>query len=132
MFKEITSYEAACVAIKEDPNNLPIVSHLSKEEGEDIINNTMLKRIVKAVNLNDDGSVYKANYVDGSTKYEMGFGISATKAKPSGVGFSCSFYDDWGSVTRCGSRLAFRSLDRLQHVQEHFKPLREKVYLFLD
>jgi hypothetical protein len=132
MFKEIISYEVACAAIKEDPNNLPIVSHLSKEEGEDIINNTILKRIVKAVNLNDDGSVYKANYVDGSTKYEMGFGINATKDKPSGVGLSGSGFVYWRSFTVCGSRLAFRSLDRLKHVQEHFQPLLEKVFLILD
>ena len=132
MYTDYTSYEVACEAIKEDPNNLPDVSKLSKEEGEHLINSLKLNRVIKAVNLNPDGTPWRPDYRGNSRNYEMGFGIEATEDKPSGVGFSRSGYDVWASGTFCGSRLVFRDVQRLQFVQEHYKPLLEKVYLFLD
>lgn len=132
MFTEILSYEKACEVNKQDPNQKPIVDHLDKQEADDVINNFELKRIVRAVNKNDDGTDFKPNYRDGSDKYTMYFGVKTTEDKPSGVGFSHSDYDDWGTGTDCGSRLEFRSYDRMKHVQENFQPLLEKVYLILD
>lgn len=132
MYKEILSYEKACEVNKQDPNQKPIVDHLDKEEASDVINNFELKRIVRAVNKNDDGTDWKFNYRDGSDKFTMYFGVKTTEAKPSGVGFSYSYCDDWRSYTYCGSRLEFRDYDRMKHVQDNFQPLLEKVYLILD
>lgn len=132
MYTEILSYEKACEVNKQDPNQKPIVDHLDKEEAADVINNFELKRIVRAVNKNDDGTDWKVNYRDGSDKYTMVFGVKITEDKPSGVGFSFSGYGYWRTITCCGSRLEFRDYDRMKHVQNNFQPLLEKVYLILE
>lgn len=132
MYTEILSYEKACEVNKQDPNQKPIIDHLDKEEAADVINNFELKRIVRAVNKNEDGTDWKPNYRDGSDKYTMYFGVKTTEDKPSGVGFSHSDYAHWYTCTICGSRLEFRDYDRMKHVQNNFQPLLEKVYLILD
>lgn len=133
MYTEIKSYEDACAVNKQDPNLYPDVSNLPEDEGQYLIDSLQLIRVVRAINTRSDGSVWKPNYYDRSQpKYTGWFEVEATKDKPSGVGFSLSYYVFWYSFTSVGSRLCFETLDQLKHAQKYFKPLFVKVLLIKD
>ncbi len=122
-YKEITTIEAVHAALKLDMKCLADVSMLPADEAKDTINSILYKRMIKAINLDDDGSVYEPNWNDGSRKIQGWHEIQASDEQPGGFAFSLSSCADWRSNTAVGSRLLFRDTPRYWHALEHFKPL---------
>lgn len=130
---EIKTYEDACQVNKQDPNNLPNVSDLSGDEAKDVINDFKLKRIIRALNTDQEtGRVWKPNWNDGSTKYFPWFEVDASDEKPGGFGFSETDYDNWITDASVGSRLALESSEKVYHLQEHFRELLIECYLIVE
>lgn len=129
-YTKIKTWAVACKVHGYDPKALPEVKHLPKQFREWIINTYMMGVIVEAVNTDEKGKVWLPDYNNHNQyKYEAFFGIKATKAKPSGVGFSGSGYGHWNAGSRVGSRLCFESREKLQHVQKHFEKVFKKMYI---
>lgn len=132
-YKKITSYEIACEVNKQDPKQLPDVSNLPKDEADDVINSLMLKRIVKALNTDQEtGKVWKPDYFNHNDKYCAWPEIKASKAKPGGFGFSRSYFDCTYTHTHVGSRLSLESSEKVMHLYEHFEELLIKCLLILE
>lgn len=132
-YTEITDYKTACQNIGEDPDNLPDVSKLSEEEGKDVINTVMLKRVIRALNKDPKtGKIWEPNWNDhGEYKYSPWLEVEASADKPGGFGFSRSLYVLWSSYSYAGSRLCLSSSDKVLHLIKHFKDLLIATYLIL-
>lgn len=132
-YKDITSYELACQINKQDPNNLPDVSKLDPAEGEDVINSLKLKRIIRALNTDQEtGKVWEPNWSDkNQRKYTPWVEVKASAEQPGGFAFSYSYFDYWCAFACSGSRLCLESSDRVMHLYEHFNDLMVKCYLII-
>jgi len=122
-YTEITTIEAVHAAIKTDINCLPDVSMLPTDEAKDTINSILFKRMIKAINMNDDGTFWKPNWFDGSKKIQPWHEIEASAEQPGGFAFSCSHYVGWSTSAFVGSRLCFRDVERYRHALKYFKQL---------
>jgi hypothetical protein len=130
-FKEITSNELVHKQLGLDINLLPDVSKLPADEAQDTINSLLHKRMIKAINMDDDGTPWEPNYNDGSDHIEPWFGVESSDEKPGGFAFVVSLYAYWNTRTHCGSRLCFRDTERYEHALEHFRDSFLKTYLIL-
>ncbi len=126
-FNEITTYEAVCAVNKQDPNLLPDVSMLSPAEAKSVINSLKLERVIKAINTQEDGTVWEPDWSNRSQpKYFMWFEVNT-----SGAGFDYSGYGRWRTDTYGGSRLCLESAEKVKHVQKHFEALLIECYLII-
>jgi hypothetical protein len=117
MYTEITTVEAAFKACDADPAIMPVLTGIPERFHQPIIEHYKLMVITEAINERKE-----PDYREGSDwKYEPRFWIEATDEKPSGVGFSDSYYVCWYSATGVGSRLCFLSEEQYDHAMEHFK-----------
>jgi hypothetical protein len=132
-YTEITTYEKACQVLSINPELLPDLSGLPKEEAEDIINSLKLKRIIRALNTDPaTGKTWEPNWNDHSQwKYSPWLEVEASEEKPGGFGFSYSCYVGWHSSAAAGSRLCLDSKAKVYHLIEHFKDLLIACYLIL-
>lgn len=117
-WKEITTWEKACEKTGRDPKVLPDVSMIEPGMQKYMIAAYKLPIVFEAINTDENGKIYRPNYYDGSWKY-----FSYHQPKKSGGGFSLSYYDDWSSDSRVGSRLETNSADKIYHINEHFEDL---------
>lgn len=129
-YQNIKTWEDACKVHGVNPIQLPDVSMIPKKFQDWIINTYKMGVITEAINTNEKGKVWIPNWNNSDeVKYFPWFEIKATKAKPSGVGFSGSNCDFWHSGAHVGSRLAFDSRDKVRHVQEYFKDVFIEMFL---
>lgn len=131
-YTEITSMELvhSKLGLSAD-QKLPDVSEMDPAEAKDTTNSIMMKRMVKALNMDDDGTVWEPDYTDGSSKFYPWFDVDASKDKPGGFGFSYSYYGRWTADTSVGSRLCFKDLARLEHAKKYFEQLYVETLLIL-
>lgn len=130
-FKEITTWDLVHKKLGIDPNNLPDVSKLPADEAQDTINSLLHKRMVKAINMDDDGKAWEPDYRGEEDHIEPWLGVEASDEKPGGFAFGVARYGRWGTITGCGSRLCFRDTERYEHALEHFGDSFLKTYLIL-
>lgn len=127
---QIIDIDSAHKVIKHD-GKLPDVSGLPEWEAQDIINSTLLKRVVRAFNTDQEtGKVWEPNWNDwDQPKWQLWPDIDANDEHPEGVGFSHSGYDFWYSNSVAGSRLCLRTKKDAQDLYKYFTPLLIKCYL---
>jgi hypothetical protein len=125
--KKIKTFADACMALKLDPKKLPDVSMLPVIHQKAIISMYKLTIIVEALN---EG--WKPNWNDSNeAKYSTWFEIKADKKRPSGFGFSGTYYDSWytNSHTDCGSRLCFKSSELALYAGKQFASEYKDLFL---
>lgn len=122
---EVTSFEEACTLTKRDPEKLPIVNHLPKEDRNHLIADYKLTTIAKALRGGNE-----ADYTNDSYKYNSVFVVKANKKKPSGFGLSYFVYDGWASLSGVGLRLCFPNRDTARFFGMHFLPLHVDHHLY--
>lgn len=132
-FKDIKDYPGICAAIKADPEAFPMVSHLTEAEGNDVVNDFMYKRMVRAMNIQEDGSIWEPNYYTQELKIEPWLEVACDEQRPGGFGFSLSGYDYWLTLTNtaAGARRCFQSAERFRHAFETFPDLFLHQYLII-
>jgi len=130
-FKDIKDYAGICAAIKEDPNVFPIVENLPEAEGRDVVNSFMYKRMVRAMNVQPDGTIWEPNYYTRDLKIEPWLEVAADEQRPGGFGFSYSNHDLWHSDTIAGARRAFHSVACFRHAFETFPEMFKQEYLII-
>jgi len=122
--KKIKTFEGACKALKIKPT-LPDYSAIPEKHRKALLAHYKLIIITQALN---EG--WEPNWSDiNEYKYFPWFEVKATKAKPSGVGFSYSCYGAWRTLTYCGSRLCFKNRELVMYAIEQFKKLYVEYYL---
>lgn len=132
-YKNIKTYEDACKVNKQDPNQLPDVSMLSADEAKDVITTLKVKRIVRALNTDQEtGKVWEPNWNDRSQyKYSPWVEVEASSEKPGGFGFSVSYFVLWLTDASAGSRLCMDESAKVMHLHEYFKDLLIEYYLII-
>lgn len=122
----IMSFEIACEWLKIKPA-LPVIKDLPEKHQAYVIADYKLVTITEAINLDPKTKkLWQPNYNDSNeSKYEPRFWIKTDKKRPSGFGFSGSFYDHWFTSSFVGSRLCFKDYDRLNFAQK----VHEKLYI---
>ena len=126
MKKKIKTFQDACIARGYDHKLLPDVSKLPKSLRDFTIANYKMAIICEAIN---DGR--KPNWNDhNECKYFAWFGIKASKAKPSGFGFSTTPDEIWSACTHAGSRFAFFSREDALYVGKQFKEIYKHIILY--
>jgi hypothetical protein len=130
-FKDIKDYDGICAAIKEDPKVFPIVDNMSEAEGRDVVNSFMYKRMVRAMNVQPDGSIWEPNYYTKDEKIEPWLEVEADEQRPGGFGFSRSGNAFWLTDTFAGARRAFQSSERFRHAFETFPEMFKHEYLII-
>lgn len=132
-YQNITTWEEACKVHNVNPTALPEVSMLPKKFQNWIINTYKMGVITEAINTDENGKIWIPDWNNHNQyKYFPWFEIKATKAKPSGVGFSSSLCDRWGTGTTVGSRLCFDTSEKVYHVQEHFEDIFIEMFLIKE
>lgn len=132
-YQNIKTWEDACKVHGINPTQLPEVSMIPKKFQDWIINTYKMGIITEAINTDENGKVWIPNWNDSNEyKYFPWFEIKATKAKPSGVGFSRSNYGDWRTGTDVGSRLCFDSSSKVNHVQKYFEDIFIEMFLIKE
>lgn len=122
----IKTYEAACKALKHNPNDLPVVSMLPEKHQKSIIAYAKLIIAAQAFrkgwepNWNDDNQV----------KYFPWFEVKADDKNTGGTGFSVVICDYWYTGADVGSRLCFPTSKMAIEFGETFQEL-YKDYLLL-
>jgi hypothetical protein len=130
-FKDIKDYNGVCAALGLDPQQLPVVNHLAEDEAKDVINDFMYKRMVRAINLQEDGMVWEPNYYNRELKIEPWLEVACDEQRPGGFGFSNSSSDDWRTGTDAGARRCFKDVPRFRHAFETFPDLFLHQYLIV-
>lgn len=111
MTHKIKTFEAACKALKLNPNHLPVVSNLPKKHKDAII--AHYKLVIIAESLNEG---WVPNWLDyNEYKYYPWF-----EMKKSGAGFSAVCYHSWADDSVIGSRLVFKSRDLAEYAGKQF------------
>lgn len=131
-YTEITDQNLVCAQLKIDAKCLPNTDGLPPEEAKDVINSLNFKRMIRAINSDEDGTIWEPNWYDKTQrKYQAWVEIEASADKPGGFAFSPSCYGRWNTVTDVGSRLCFRDPDRFRHALKYFENLFLEDYLIL-
>lgn len=128
-FKDIKDYVGICAAIKEDPAVFPIVDHLPEIEAKDVVNSFIYKRMVRAMNVQPDGSIWEPNYYTKETKIEPWLEVEADAERAGGFGFSSSDLDFW--ITLTGARRCFQSVERFRYAFKTFPEMFKHEYLII-
>lgn len=132
MYKQITTFEAACEVAKVNPSVLPDVSQLPEKYQKWLIAGYKLAIITQAINTDETGKVWEPDYNNSNQfKYYPWFRVEASEDKPSGFGFSSSYFGYGLTHTNLGSRLCFDTTEKVDHVQEHFEDLYLEYLLIL-
>lgn len=132
MRSKIKTKNDAFKYLGEDPKLLPDVSKLLKEDRKDVLNNFILKKVVKAINKEfNGGKVWTPNFFDGSLKYRPWFWVKSDAKRPGGFCLSYLGCVNADSLTYVGSRLLFISEEALKHAVKHFPELYEQEMLYL-
>jgi hypothetical protein len=119
-FTEITSFEAACAARGYDPATvLPDVSMFPVKHQAALTATAKTYIITEAIN---DGHEPDWNNSD-EKKWYGWWDMEVDDNNPSGFRFYGAGYDYDGTLTYGGSRLSFRSKERLLHAAKYFLPL---------
>lgn len=120
--KIVKDWAWVCKVNKEDPQILPIVSHLAQEDQDYLISEYRLIKAVKAYNTDENGKIWEPDYTNSAErKYEPILWIEADKKRPGGFGLSVTRYGRWRTGTNVGSRLVFKSTELLYECFENFK-----------
>lgn len=130
-FKDIKNYAGICAAIKEDPAVFPIVDHLPEIEAKDVVNSFMYKRMVRAMNVQPDGSIWEPDYHIKDRKIEPWLEVEADAEHPGGFGFSRSDDVTWLADTYAGAHRCFQSVERFRHAFETFPEMFKHEYLII-
>src|SRR5262245_48682920 len=115
-YKTITTLAAIHAALKlDEKTSLPDTSMMPEVEAKDTINSILYKRMVRAINQDDDGNDWEPNYHTGETGVQPYHSVKASKDHPGGFAFSRSLCGNWDSHTSVGSRHCFRDSTRYRH-----------------
>lgn len=128
-YTEIKDYPTICAAIGEDVNVLPGIFGLSEREAKHTIKHFKFNRMVRAMNLNEDGTIWEPNWSTRQEKIQPWFEIKADKERPGGFAFSDSCCDFWDSIADVGSRHCFQDYERYRHALKHFEDMFLDEYL---
>jgi hypothetical protein len=122
---EITSFADACKALKLEDGCLPDVAAFPEEHQKALTAHAQLIIIAQALN---EG--WKPDWNDGNQyKYYPWFEVQASADKPSGFGFSYTYYDYWYSFASVGSRLCFKSRTLALYAGKQFADLYKEYFL---
>lgn len=101
---------------------MPIVSMLPKQDQDSLLAYYKITKIIEAENkLNNN---WQPNWSDyNQPKYCVWKEIKADAKRPAGFGFSCTDYDDWGTITTVGSRLLVGERETALRIGEKFEKL---------
>jgi hypothetical protein len=122
---EITSFADACKALKLKTACLPNVDAFPKEHQQALLVHAQLVIIAQALNAG-----WKPDWNDNNQwKFYPWFQIQASEDKPSGFGFSFTFYVYRGSGTSVGSRLCFKSRSLAIYAGKQFAELYKQYFL---
>jgi hypothetical protein len=126
MLPKIKTFEAACKALKLDPNKvLPKVSSMPKKHQAALLAHAKLVIIAQALN---EG--WEPNWSNRDEyKYFPYFVVKATDKTPSGSGLSFDDCDRWHSSSNVGSRLCFKSYELAEYAGKTFIKLYEEYHL---
>jgi hypothetical protein len=125
---KIKTFEDACEALKLDATKvIPDFSAFPKEDREAMIAHAKLVLINKALNMQDDGTIWTPDWSNWSQrKYYPWFDME----KSSSVGgFSFDGYDGRGTGTGVGSRLCYSSSELAEYAGTQFKDLYEAYFV---
>lgn len=118
------TWEEFCKQTGRDPKILPDVSVYDDRDKKNAIANFKLPLIIRHCNGR------QLNYNDSDEiKYEIWWEVIADKDQPSGLGLSYHDCDGWYTLTTCGPRFAYASVEILKHMVKYFKELFEDLYL---
>jgi len=134
-YEKITTIEEAYAINKQDMSCLPDVSMLPADEAQDTINSLNLKRVIRALNTDQEtGEVWKPNYHKRplESKYFAWGEVQASEEQPGGFAFSYSYYDYWVTIASVGSRLCLKDSGRVMHLHKHFGDLLVKCHLIIE
>lgn len=122
-YKKLKTVEDCIKKCGHDPKTaLPDVSKMPKELADYTLAHVQKTYMVEALNMRD-GKKYVPDYRGSEWHYEPFFGIKATDKVPSGVGFSYSSYDSWGSGSNVGARQVFRDKETWEYAIKQFPDL---------
>lgn len=131
-YKSITTLAAVHAALNlDETTSLPNTSGMPEDEAKDCINSILYKRMVRAINQDDDGKDWEPNYHTGETGVQPYHVVSASEERPGGFAFSRSSCVFWLSDACVGSRHCFRDMARYHHALKHFPQLFLETQLIL-
>jgi hypothetical protein len=132
MESKLNTVEDCFNYLGEDPNKLPDVSQLDEADKNDVVNNFILKKVVKAINKEfNGGKIWEPNYYKVERKYELWPDVEASEEQPGGFGLSYYGYVGDLAYTGVGSRLSFVSREAAKHAFHTFTELYKQELLII-
>lgn len=129
---DIDSWEDVCRFHKRNPTQMPDVSSFPKDLQDYMLNMFKACLITTAINAPAPNKVWEPDWNNHNEwKYRLWFEIQASKDKPSGFGFSDTYYDATFSYTTVGSRLLFRESTLALHAAKKFPEVYKAIILIL-
>ena len=129
--KKIKSFEHACEVLGQ-PIDIEKFNQLGLpvKDLQPLIDYYKITKIVEATNkLNN----WKADWENSSQwKYSAYFRVKADDVKPSGFGFSYTFYGCWFTDTGVGSRLCVGTSEEARYIGETFITQFESAWLIIE
>jgi hypothetical protein len=124
---KIKTFEDACEALNLDATKvIPDFSAFPEEDREAMIAHAKLVIINKALNMQDDGTIWTPDWTNGKfDKYYPWFKMGSSSVG----GFSCGVCAYWISTTTVGSRLCFSSSELAEYAGTQFKDLYEAYFV---
>jgi hypothetical protein len=125
--EKIKTFEDACEALKLDAEKvIPDFSFYPEEDREAMIAHAKLVIINKALNMQDDGTIWTPDWTNGKfDKYYPWFDMRSSSVG----GFSYDDYDSWDTGTIVGSRLCYSSSEVAEYAGTQFKDLYEAYFV---
>ncbi|HXU28135.1 MAG TPA: hypothetical protein VN698_12970 [Bacteroidia bacterium] len=118
-YEDLTTPEAAFKRAGEDFSKLPSFDQYPEWYRPRAESDYVLHVWAKAINTNEDGTVWEPDFTDGTWKPFAAFAIAPTADKPRGGRFSDTGYGSWYSDSFVGSRLMFDTTEKVAFFQEH-------------